>query len=557
MNLTSIFLVGTYLQAGDVPQDVINNYESSKYLRDGVPFLFSQISCEKLEKILYKIKSNAVGSDGFNIKMILYIIPHLSNHLTYIINKCLLDGTFPFTWKEANVIPVAKKNCPTLINHFRPISLLPVLSKVLEKIVSEQINDHLNNNLILPISQSGFRARHSTTTALLKVSDDIFSACDNNQNSCLILLDYSKAFDTLDHATLCAKLKYYGFGVTATSFFHNYLNNRRQKVILNDNISNTLSISRGVPQGSVLGPLLFSIYTADLNKCLQFCTSHQYADDTQIYYSFSLFDLDTAVLKINSDLDKISKFSADHGLVLNEVKTELLVFGKHKAQIIDNPNFKIVLNNQLLSPVNACKNLGVWFDTDLRFVKHVSTLIQKSISKLKLLYIHKDILSTEVKLRLTDSLLLSSISYCDTVYWPAILNRDKESLQRIQNSCIRLSYNLRKFDHITYHFKQSKWLSLSERFECHLACLIFKIIKCESPSYLLSKLKKGSDTHQRSTRHCSQFTVPKHRSALFQRSFSYTAAKLYNSLPLNIKSCTNIVSFRKQITTFIINKRII
>lgn len=172
---------------------------------------------------------------------------------------------------------------------------------------------------------------------------------------------------------------------------------------------------------------------------------------------------------------------------------------------------------------------------------------------------HKDILSTEVKLKLTDSLILSSISYCDAVFWPAILNRDKESLQRVQNACIRFSYNLRKFDHVTYHFKQSKWLNLSEHFECHMACLIFKVIKHKSPSYLLSKLKKGTDTHQyhRSTRHCTQFTVPKHKSALFQRSFSYTAVKLYNSIPLDIKSCTSITSFRKQITALLINKRII
>lgn len=124
---------------------------------------------------------------------------------------------------------------------------MPVLSKVLEKVVYEQVNDYLNINLILPTSQSGFRARHSTTIALLKVSDDIFTICDNNLNCCLILLDYSKAFDTLDHAILCAKLKYFGFGVTAISFFRNYLSNRRQKVIINDNISDTINITRGVP----------------------------------------------------------------------------------------------------------------------------------------------------------------------------------------------------------------------------------------------------------------------------------------------------------------------
>lgn len=168
-----------------------------------------------------------------------------------------------------------------------------------------------------------------------------------------------------------------------------------------------------------------------------------------------------------------------------------------------------------------------------------------------MLYIHKDILSTDVKLKLADSLILSSLSYCDTVYWPALLNKDKESLQKIQNACLRFSYNLRKFDHISPSFLHSKWFNLNERFNLHLSCLIFKLLKNDSPEYLVSKFTKLSEFHGRVTRNCDLFCIPKHKTAQFQRSFSYNAAKNYNTIPTDVKSVSSINLFKKKIKSII------
>lgn len=542
-----------------VPQAKIDkNFITDHYVNKRFPgftheFNFVQISVKKMESILNTIKSNARGSDDIDLRMLNIVIPHLSHHLTFIINQCLITGTFPNAWKEANVIPVPKNQNPSSVSEFRPISILPTISKILEKIIHEQITFFLEQNNILPLTQSGFRKNHSTTTALLQVTDELFRAGDNNKNSCLTLLDYSKAFDTLDHLTLCIKLRYFGLSNTSINFFSNYLCNRRQRVVINGNLSNVLNISKGVPQGSVLGPLLFAVYTADFSKYLQYSDSHQYADDFQMYFNFLLND--TAVEYINHDLLIISRVSKAHGLILNNAKTKLLVFGKHKDRITNNSLFEIKLDGETLAFSDCAKNLGLYIDTNLRFQKHVKSIMQKSYSKLKVLYIHKDILKTDVKLMLCDSLILSYVTYCDTVYWPAITNKDKESLQRLQNACLRFSYNLRKFDHISSKFKHSNWLNLDERYRVHMACLTYKINLSKSPGYLYDKLKKGSTVHQRITRYNDHYIVPKHSTALFQRSFSYNAVKIYNKLPPTIKYASSIISFRRQIKTSLLSNR--
>lgn len=272
-------------------------------------------------------------------------------------------------------------------------------------------------------------------------------------------------------------------------------------------------------------------------------------------YSFATTDLNLTVERINSDLDTISTISKSHGLILNESKTQMLLLGRNKNLILENNNFKIVLNNLTLKPNDNCKNLGIFLDADLRFSQHVSHLIQKSFIKLKTLYFHKDFLSRDIKLRLCDSLILSHLGYCDTVFWPALLQKDRDSLQKIQNSCLRFCFNLRKFDHISNKFKESNWLNLDERFKVHLACLIFKINITQLPQYLQSKLIKGSDIHTRPTRHCELFNVPKHNTAVFQRSFSFNAAKTYNSIPNELKNLSSVASFRRQVKACTFSKR--
>lgn len=518
-------------------------------------FNFSKVTQEVVIDVFNTIRSNATGSDNINLKMLSFVLPHLASHLTHIINRCLLTSTVPTQWKSANVTPIPKINNPTELSHFRPVSILPTASKILEKIVFLQINSFLTKYGILSATQSGFRAHHSTTTALLRVTDDIYEANDNGKSTCLILLDYSKAFDTLEHALLCQKLKYIGFSPETVLFFASYLEGRQQRVCLNELESSFVQVRQGVPQGSVLGPILFSLYTFDFCKYIKYCSIHQYADDTQIYYSFYNNNLGDAISKINEDLNAISCISDAHNLVLNGKKTEILVFGPKKDQLVADDDFKVSLNGEVLKFSTCVKNLGLLLDTNLRFDSYVKKLVQKSYYKLKLLYMNKDILSPDIKLRLCDSLILSTMSYCDVVYWPALLNRDKESLQKIQNSCIRFVYGLRKFDHISDKLVESGWLKMDERYQASLATTVYNINKFELPAYLYSKLVRGSDVHNRQTRSRLSYKVPRHRTAQFQRSFAYNSVKTFNSIPLAIRSLTNVSTFRKQVKRLIRSKR--
>lgn len=515
-------------------------------------FSFFEVTEEKVSRIISQIKTQARGIDNIDIKIISLITPHLTPIITFLINKCLMSSKFPSLWKMANVIPVPKNNNPISHSDFRPISILCCMSKILEKIVNEQLNQHFLHSKALPSTQSGFRKAHSTTTALLNVTDDLLRARDEGKNSCLILLDFSKAFDTLNHSILLTKLKFYGLSNSSLKFIESYLGGRSQRVLLPGEASQFVTTHRGVPQGSILGPLLFSIYTADFSNHLNNCKSHQYADDMQIYFSF-FYNVNQPSVHINNDLATISKLTAAHELILNNNKTQMMVFGRDRDVLANTLN--ITLNGVAINPSSVCKNLGVFLDVDLRFEQHVSQILQKSFIKLKTLYIHKDILAQNIKLRLCDSLILSLLDYANVLYWPALTVASRSSLQKLQNSCIRFCYGLRKFDHITPSLLASGWFSLAERYRIHLGTLVYKINKFKEPVYLYDKLVRGRDIHNRVTRYNELFQIPRHSTAAFQRSFTYNAIKTYNNLPPIIKSCSSVNSFKNHLKKCVINER--
>lgn len=531
---------------------VADNYVGKRHENIREQFQFSLVTEEQVQKIINNLKSNAKGSDQIDLKMLSLCTPYLTGYITFIINNCLSSATFPSIWKKANVIPIPKVDTPREINNFRPISILPTFSKILERIVGEQLTEFFRSYQILSPTQSGFRPLHSTSTALIKVTDDIYRACDLGQSSCLILLDFSKAFDTLDHNVLFTKLNFFGLGATSLNFLKSYLQGRSQRVMVGNSASEYLAIKNGVPQGSILSPLLFSIYTSDFAKFLKKCSSHQYADDSQIYYSFFPKDINYASLAINEDLEAISDYSKAHALVLNTSKTQMLIFGKQKDLLQNNLNFQIKIDKQILDSSESARNLGVILDCQLRFDKHISNLLQKGYGKLKTLYLHKDYLPTNIKLRLCDTLILSALSYADVVYWPALLERDRESVQKLQNNCLRFSYGARKYDHVTPLYVSSGWLRLSGRFSLHFATLVHKVILSGNPLYLRERLLHGFNIHRRNTRHNCRLAVPRHASAMFQRSFSFNASKIYNKIPEKIKSLLSIPAFKRAMKSWIL-----
>ena len=293
-----------------------------------------------------------------------------------MINQVLNNGIFPDKLKIAKVVPIFKKGDSALTNNYRPISLLPVISKVIENKLYNQLSLYFESNKLFLIVNNGFRPNHSTEQANLELTDRITSAMDNNDVPISIFLDLSKAFDTIDHAILLTKLEHYGVEGIPLQLLKNYLTNRKQYVKFHDVNSNVLPINTGVPQGSILGPLLFIIYINDFARASDIFDFICYAYDTTLFSALNkLVNAQTTDpnIIINMELSKINEWLEINKLSLNIAKSKFMVFHtqrKHRA--VKPPVPKI--NNTKLEKVEQFQFLGLTLDSNLNRKKHSDLL---------------------------------------------------------------------------------------------------------------------------------------------------------------------------------------
>jgi len=534
-NQLNLHFVSNPQVSGGIPDELYDYYWSN--VKDGVNsyFSFSLVSIEEVGRVVASIRSNAVGSDFITIKMISLCCPVILPVVTHIVNTCLLEGVFPSVWGEAHVIPFPKvKNCSEF-KDLRPISILSPFAKILEKIIDKQVRGHLSSFNILPENQSGFRPHYDCASVLAAICDDIISSLDSNLNTALVLIDFSKAFDTIDHGLLLSILHFVGFSEDAIGFFYNYLSNRSQRVKISNQLSEALPLSCGVPQGSVLGPLLYNIYTSQLYNCLEFCKYHLYADDSQIYYSFENKNVAHAENVINNDLDKLVTTATNHGLKINPIKSSVLLFCKKRDREFLQRGLSLTLGGNTLPFSSVAKDLGLYLDTDLRFRKHVSGLVCKAYGSLRRIYLYRRFLTSSVRKILCESLVLSHFNFCDVVYGPCLDANTAMRIQRVQNSCLRFIYGIRRRNRISYTLKLAKWLNMDQRRYLHLICFFHKVLIFKTPPYLFTRLSYRTDIHNLNLRHRGLLCIPRYRSTFFRRSFSYLIASSYNKVPNDFK----------------------
>ena len=517
-------------------QDVIDFYNSNTF-RANKTFSFGLASLEDVHNAICSIKSKAYGADNINITMIKYCSPFIEKYILHILNCCIEEGYFPSNWKCSLVTPLPKISNPLSFSDLRPVSVLPAFSKILEKIMCSQIFSYIDKNEILSKYQSGFRSSHSTASALCQVTDDIITARDRGMVTALVLLDYSKAFDKIDHELMCAKAKFYGFDQTAVKFIKSYLYNRRQIVRVGDSNSSSAFVLTGVPQGSILGPLFFVLYTTDILNKIEL-SYHAYADDTQLYHSFKKDNFLLAENMINNNLEIIYNVSHKHNLSLNPNKCVVLMFGgRNDVDALSQMQIKI--NGENLPIVKSAKSLGVVFDDSLKFNLQVNKVIQKAYINLKLLYSNRHILNFNMRKNLCEALVLSHLTYCIFIYEPCLGTVDKGRLQKIQNSCCRFIYGLRKYDRgISARIKILRWLNISNRSKLHLLSFAHSTLRSGVPLYIREKFIRRHQQHSVNIRSHHVFNIPRFRTALFKKSFSYNAIKPYNSLPPSLKICS-------------------
>ena len=339
-------------------------------------FEFNSVEIKEVEKLLRSIsKDNSTGTDCIDGKLLRIAVDYIALPVCHIFNSCLSNGTCPKIWKEGKIIPIPKDTKSTFSGpNCRPITILPVLSKILERIVYNQIHDYMSKNDLISNAQHAYREGHSTCTALVKMTDDWLRGIDNSLLSGAVMLDFSAAFDLIDHKLLIEKLTHYGFGPMAISWFENYLSFRTQQVFLNGTLSNSINIDCGVPQGSCLGPLLFSIFTNDLPLVIQESTLVLYADDSTLYYSASTCCKLKSVL--SQDLKAVVNWVTANRLVLNLSKTVSIVFGS-RHNVASQPMLDLQISSQPVKQESKLKLLGLSICNTLSWTDHVRQIVAK------------------------------------------------------------------------------------------------------------------------------------------------------------------------------------
>lgn len=514
-------------------------------------FFFRYITPLEIKTCIISIVSSAYGADNISIQMCKLVIDIVLPSITHIYNYSLQNSVFPDLWKQALLKPIAKKANPSQPLDFRPISILCVLAKALEKFVCEQTTEFISSSNILPTYQSGFRKGHSTGTALLRVCEDARAAMARDEVTVLVLLDYSKAFDRVVHSLLLAKLRFLKFSDSVIKWFQSYLSDRLQCVMNGDVRSKWRKLLVGLPQGSSLSPLLYSIYTFDIHTVLKYCKYHLYADDLQIYRHCKLSEINETVHLINADLQEVSAMSIKNGLSLNIAKTQAIIISKSRIplnQVVD----KIQIDGQFIEYSDKVKNLGVVMDCSLSWKYYVSQICQKVQYSLHHLYKFRFNTPQNTRVRLVQSLILPLFDYCDFL----LTSADAECIFRLQvaqNNAIRYCLNINRRAHITPHYRNLTILKIKERIELHALTLTHKILHNYTPPYLKPLFTLMRDIRQRPSRaHDLSLQVP---GKEFQgKSFPVLCAKLWNSLPASLCLTKSTDSFKAGINNMLLKR---
>lgn len=518
----------------DIDMTKINYDYNLAYTTHTDQFYFSHVEPIKVKNAIFDIDSSSEGDDKICIRMLKTIWQVLVIPITNLFDTSLQTSTFPTSWKSALLCPIPKIRVPVEFKDFRPISLLTTLSKVLEKVANNQIVEFINANNIMDPFQSGYRKLHSTATALLKISEEMRNAIFKKQVVLTVYLDYTKAFDCVDHKLLINKLRQLNFSEPSLAWLTSYLSGRRGAVRGKKGArSEWINITRGVPQGSVLGPLLFCLYTHDICKILKDrCKYHIYADDTQLYIICTPDQLNEAIHTMNTILGDIATWSEQHGLKLNPTKTQTMLIASpdtRKHIITQNLTPLSLLGSQIKFS-DTVKNLGVFFDTTLSWDKHISSICQKVYGSLNNLNKFRDVTPEIIRLRLVKSLILPHFDYCSFVYCD-INKKQKKRLQNALNIAIKYVYNVPFAANLSPYYVKAKILKVQERHDLDIMLMTHKIVHKNCPRYLSDLVTLSLNVSARQTRaHKFKINVPRVGKTVPENSFVVKSSRLPKSV---------------------------
>ena len=513
---------------------------------------FNCVSSDEVMKFIMRSPKSSSVVDTVPTRILVDNIDVLLPFITCLINCSLSQGIFPSLFKNACVRPLLKK--PSLdrnvLRNYRPVSNLPFLSKVLERVVAQQFQTYMNDNALYSTFQSAYRPFHSCETALVKVQSDILCALDTKCVVIHVMLDLSAAFDTLEHTILINRLSdRFGVKGTPLSWFRSYLSGRSQQVAVGHSMSSRVDLNVGVPQGSVLGPILFNVYTTPLSDVLRShgLDSHCYADDSQLYIVCKIEDLDSSVSSMNACITQVEQWMTQNRLKLNGDKTELTVFVSPSLPGSFLPLSPLICSNEVIAPQSCCRNLGCLFDSSIAMSAHVKGVCKASYAHLRKLYRIRpclDLASTE---SLVHAFISSRLDYCNCLLY-GLTQSNLGKLQRIQNAAARLCLRVPRRAHIPSRslLQQLHWLPVEFRIVFKILLLTFKCLNDQAPSYLSEFLTVRDSA-------VSLRSFDSHLLVIGPSFFGINP-RPWNDLPFSVRTVKSLESFKKSVKTILFRR---
>ena len=520
--------------ANKIPNSNKSPIEFLQNLEKQANSLFIQpIVEDELKKILSKLKDSAAGFDEIKPIIIRYSNEHLFTPLLFILNQSLQSGIFPEKLKIAKVTPIFKKGEHNLFTNYRPISVLSVFSKILEKIMYSRLMSFITQYEILYLNQFGFREKRSTSMAILTFVEKIRKSLDNKELCIGLFLDFAKAFDTINHKILFEKLDFYGIRGIALDWVKSYFKDRKQLTIYENKKSTLENITCGVPQGSVLGPLFFIIYINDIHLTSDKLFFVLFADDTNILIN----DKDPLELQntLNTELKKIESWLTVNKLSLNIEKTKYIIFSSPR-RIPNYNNIKIYFYNKLIERVNSTTFLGVIIDKHLKWKEHIQSVRLKLSRILGILYKIKHLLNLKTFHAIYYSLFFSYLNYCNTI-WAGANITTLNCLYISQKKFVRITTNSDYRAHSAPLFKQLKIINIFDIHRINLSIFLYKWennidhYKIIYPNFF----RKHHELHRYNTRNKNDYIKPKPSNQYGIKSISYSAPDIWNDINNDIK----------------------
>ena len=523
----------------------------SSYLKNPVLnslFLFPTNETEIIN-IVKKFKNKkCAGNDDLRLDIIKLTIFQIVKPLVLLINQSLQHGIVPDELKIAKVCPIFKSGSKSDFSNYRPISILPSFSKIFEKVIYNRLNSFIQKNKILNTNQFGFRPHHSTYMALIELYDKITESIEKEEYTIGIFIDLQKAFDSIDHSILLHKLQHYGIRGVALQWFTDYLKNRNQYVSLDDAKSRSQPVTFGVPQGSILGPILFILYINDMAQCIKKGHLILFADDTNMLISDKNYDV--LIQNVNIELENLSLWFKANKLTLNAKKTSYMMFGKRKVLVRKN----IFIDMEELLEVEDTKFLGVHIDNRLNWKRHVGVISNKIAHNLGIIFKVRYKISSYV-LKIMYNILIQPYLYYCTIIWGCAYHTNLQHLQSLQNRAVRLMTFSNYRAHSNPLFSKLKILKISEIYKMQLAIYMYRSKLNDIPN---SKIDNSSFFNFVNTSHDTRFAsrmhIPYYRTNVRKFNIKCAGPILWNQLALYITDANSIFLFKTLLTNLFLEQ---